>query len=525
VTQDEAALRRAPAVALRVPRGALVPVALFLGAALISGFTILRGVDPFDEGLVLQAARRVSEGQTPYADFIWAYGPAYPYLLAGLSKVFGMSLIEWRILRVLADTGVALLTYLLVRRCVGPRAGVLAWVAAACAMAQPRSANPFAYALLPALGAVVVASGSRPLRSRVLWAAVLTAAAAAFRLDFAIYGFVAVVLVLGLGERRVRPAALYAGAAAGLVLLLFLPFAIAAGPDRLYDRLIGTSLRERDYWTLTFPLSYHGSITSGKGLKHLLDFYVPALLVAGLAIAAAGAAVRTARDRWAPALWSGLLGLGLGGLSYLLSRADEFHTAPLLVTLAVLLPLMAAWVPRAGVPGGRLLAAAAAVVFALLLAHGVLNRVSALARPPQLAEVHVAGAGGAEAPPAEARALEQVVALIHARVPPDRPIYVAPARADLVRFTNSMIYVLADRDNATDRDFGLLSQAGEQRHIVSQLERSRPRVIVRWTDPLATRREANLRGRPSGIHILDDWVARNYRLDRRLYHYDVLVPG
>src|SRR4051794_41961080 len=69
---------------------------LFAGGALISAFTIRQGIDPFDEGLVLAAARRVTEGQVPYADFTWAYGPAQPYLLAGLFKLFGLSLIQWR---------------------------------------------------------------------------------------------------------------------------------------------------------------------------------------------------------------------------------------------------------------------------------------------------------------------------------------------------------------------------------------------------------------------------------------------
>jgi hypothetical protein len=26
------------------------------------------------------------------------------------------------------------------------------------------------------------------------------------------------------------------------------------------------------------------------------------------------------------------------------------------------------------------------------------------------------------------------------------------------------------------------------------------------------------------VHLLDDWLRRNYRLARRLFHYDVLVP-
>jgi hypothetical protein len=101
---------------------------------------------------------------------------------------------------------------------------------------------------------------------------------------------------------------------------------------------------------------------------------------------------------------------------------------------------------------------------------------------------------------------------------------VAPARSDLVRFTDPLLYVLAERRNATDRDHGLIAQAGTQRRIVGQLARARPPAIVRWTDPIGSAREPNLRGRPSGVHLLDAWIARNYRLDARLYHYDVLVP-
>jgi hypothetical protein len=141
-----------------------------------------------------------------------------------------------------------------------------------------------------------------------------------------------------------------------------------------------------------------------------------------------------------------------------------------------------------------------------------------------MSEVRVGPADGARARPAEARALERLAVLVHARVPPGEPIYVAPARSDLVRSNDPLLYVLLDRDNATDRDHGLIARAGTQRRIVAQLERTRPRVVVRWTDPLGTVREPNLRGRPSGVHLLDDWLQRNYRLSERLFHYDVLVP-
>jgi hypothetical protein len=503
-------------------RRRIVPIALFAAAALISAFTMLRGIDHFDEGLALQAARRVAGGEVPYRDFLWSYGPANPYLLGGLFELLGPSLIHWRVLRVLADAGVALLAFVLVRRQAGDRWALLAWLAVACQMAQPRNANPFPLALLAALAAVALVSGGGRLRTRAAGAGVLIAVAAAYRLDFALYGLAAVAVMIALETRRVRPVALYAALASGLALLVYSPFLVAVGPADLYDALIGTSLRERDYWTLPFPWSYEGSISSPEGWKDALDFYVPALLLAGLAVGAAGLLWRALRERRPDRLGAGLAVLALGYLSYLLSRTDEVHTTPLFVALAVMLPLAAFWGLRTG-PRGRWLAAPAALVFGLLLLHGVANRGSALLRPPELAALDVGPADGVRIPPEEARAIERVDQLVRRRVPRDEPIYVAPARSDRVRFNDSLMYVLVERDNASRVDYGLIARPGPQRDIVADLERERPRLVVRWTAPVSSEEEPNLRGRASGVRILDAWIARNYRLEERLHHYDVLV--
>ena len=89
---------------------------LFLGAALLSGIALLDGVQPNDEGLMLQAAARIADGQVPYEDFWWFYPPGQPYLLGGLWELFGPSLLPWRIVRVLCDAAVALLVWLLALR-------------------------------------------------------------------------------------------------------------------------------------------------------------------------------------------------------------------------------------------------------------------------------------------------------------------------------------------------------------------------------------------------------------------------
>jgi hypothetical protein len=89
---------------------------LFLAAAALSALTVLHGLNPHDEGLMLQAAARIADGQLPYRDFWWNYGPGQPLLLAGLQELFGPSLLPWRVLRVLLDGAVAALAFALARR-------------------------------------------------------------------------------------------------------------------------------------------------------------------------------------------------------------------------------------------------------------------------------------------------------------------------------------------------------------------------------------------------------------------------
>ena len=522
---------------------------LYAAGVLISAFTVLRGIDPFDEGLILSAAARVADGQLPYQDFPWPYGPAHPYLLAAASELFGESLLWWRIVRVACDAGVALLVFVLVHRAVGLKWGLAAWLCAACAMAQPVSANPFPPALLLGLAAFAVATAPGPPRRWWLWAGLLIGAASAWRLDFALYagGAVAITaLVRPPGDVGARALAVarFAGAAMAAGLLVYAPFLISSGPAEMYDELIGKSSSERDYWTLPFPFSYDGSFRLwppgglGEDAKDVLGFYVPLLSVIGFAVVAAGGAlalrkmVRCSpeqRSGCAPppgkGLWlvAGLLVFGAGTLLYLLSRTDEFHANPAIVVLAVALPLCAAGARPLGTPGG-VVAGTAVAVFALLLTYGVANRASALVQPQPYETLALDVADGVKAGPSDARALPAVVKFVQGAVPPGEPIYAATARSDLVRFSNPLLYVLTDRPNVLDRDVGLFALPSAQREIVDALEREQPRAVVRWTDPISSRAEPNLRGEPSGSRLVDEYLRAEYRVGLKRGEYEVLVP-
>jgi len=504
---------------------------LFAAGLLISGFTILRGVEPFDEGLTLQAARRVADGQMPYRDFLWAYGPAHPFLLAGAFKALGTSLLWWRIIRVVVDAAVAIVVFAIVRREAPRRVALIAWLVAICAMAQPTGANPFAPALLFSLGAVWFAARGDERRG-LFTAGGLAALAAAWRLDFGVYAADACAAAAFVRSHPAswRWAAVRASGAARRVAILlgtfaagcavvYLPFVIADGPADAWRDLIGRSLDQGRYWRLPFPIGYDGQFrlwppgSLAHDAKDLLEFYIPLPLLIGIAVAVVAIARRRLNT---DPLIVGLTVLGFAYIAYLLSRTDEFHSTPLLVLLAVLLPILAMRVSMRG-------AAVMAFVVVALLAYGLSNRLSGLFGPPDLATVHVAVADGVKAPPADAKAIEQMVRAVQRRVPAGDPIYAVTRRSDLVRINNPLIYVLTERDNPTRQDFGLQTGGPAQQEIVDALQVAQPKVIVRWLSAESTKREPNDRGKPTGIRTLDRWLGENYEPAEQYGDYQLLV--
>jgi hypothetical protein len=488
---------------------------LWLVAAAISAFTIRRHLDPFDEGLLLAAVDRIDAGQWPYADFTWAYGPGHPLLLAIPAKIFGPSVVWWRLVRVAADATVAVLAFALVRRSAGARWGVAAWLACAVTMAQPSLANPFPVALAFALAALLAAASRRPAL-----AGALVAAAAAWRLDFGAFaGVAALVAVAPEAGARAR---MVATAVAGTTLI-YAPFAVVAGPGDLWQALAAGSFDDARAWRLPFPLLYDGPLRvwpPGDLLhdtKDLIGYELPLVAVLGLAAGLGAVAVRAIRERHVDRVAAGLCVLALGGLAYLLSRADEFHQQPLAVAVAALLACVAAAV-RA--PYVRY---ALAAPIAFLVLAGAANRISALVLPPDLRPVELPGVPAIRIPPAEAATLPPMVVAVQTLTERGEPIYVAPRRSDLVTFNNPLVHFLTRRPNVLREDTLLQARPEEQARIVAVLRRTRP-VVVRWTDPLSSRPEPNERGRSSGVRLLDEHLASAYRLEGRFGPYDVLVP-
>ncbi|MGH7699557.1 MAG: hypothetical protein ACREMJ_03420 [Gemmatimonadales bacterium] len=90
-------------------RPAAVALALVSLAYIVLGFN--RGLSIYDEAIPVLAAARILDGDLPYRDFWTIYPPGQLYLLAGLFKVFGTSLVVSRLGSVAAILATSILMY------------------------------------------------------------------------------------------------------------------------------------------------------------------------------------------------------------------------------------------------------------------------------------------------------------------------------------------------------------------------------------------------------------------------------
>ncbi|MGO9955356.1 MAG: hypothetical protein ACLP50_05160 [Solirubrobacteraceae bacterium] len=515
-SRDTWAAKGEPGLALQILLVAL--------AAGLAGFTITQGIAPHDEGLMLQAGARIVEGQWPYRDFWMNYEPGQAVVLAGLQELFGPSLLTWRVMLVAVDALVALEAYRLARRRAPETYALGAWLAVAGAMAYPSLPGPNPPALLLAFAALLAA------RRHPRAAGAVAGLTCFFRLEIGIAA-IAGVLVEAPDDRRMRALA----PAVVCALITLGPFLAAAPGAMLHDTIGFYAIQGLQ--RLPFPLHYHGPLKPSK----LIEFYIPLILVAGLALWSATMAAAAAR-RWAsgarsttagtrPPARAGVVGptavgywslapLALVGLGYLLGRTDEFHLVP----LAAVLPVMLAW--TAAATAGRALRWALLVALALIAVHGLERRAGQALHPPPLAAVPGPAGDGVQTSPADARSLAALQRELARITRPGEPIFVANPRFDLVHAGDPLLYIITGHPNPTRYDVmqpGVVTTAAVQREIIASLRRARTHVIVRWLDPRATLIEPNGAGRSSGVHLLDRYIAAQYAPVARFGVYEVLL--
>ena len=244
----------------------------------------------YDEGIVLTGAMRVEAGQVPHRDFYFIYGPANIYLLAGLFKVFGQSLLVERLFDLLIKALIVTAAYTIVSRLC--REMIALYVAIIVAL-WLFGLSVFGYAttpisLLNMVGSFIILPvfAGQISKQRMMAAGALSGAAVLFRYDtgIALLGIhacvvaVAVILRFQGTARRLR-----------MFTFIFWPylvgFALVTIPAAMYYASVAPfSALFHD--VLLFPAKYYRSARhlpfpglTLKGLENL-GVYLPIAIAA-----------------------------------------------------------------------------------------------------------------------------------------------------------------------------------------------------------------------------------------------------
>jgi len=189
----------------------------------------------FDEGVYIQQAGFVREGQRPYVDFFYHQTPLYPYTLAWVGAVAPDSLFAYRLPSLLATALCGLAVYAFARRLMPAPAALLAPVLFFYPPLQwfGLVALPNAIMLLlSTLGVLLVFAGRRR-GTLALGSAVLVLAVLYKPLAIAAVIAVGAFLVAAPSQRRKVPVVALTGAAAGAAAWALLHLASDGGFTRM----------------------------------------------------------------------------------------------------------------------------------------------------------------------------------------------------------------------------------------------------------------------------------------------------
>jgi 4-amino-4-deoxy-L-arabinose transferase-like glycosyltransferase len=311
---------------------------------------VLLGVMEYDDGVYYAASRSLLHGLVPYRDFTIVHPPLTALLLlpaASIGALFGdpAGMAAARVEVLLAELINVWLVYRLTRIAAGGADGfrrLAPLFAAALYAVAPGAVAAGHTVLLEPLTNLLTLTAMllllrRPGSARgVAMSGALLAAALGIKVFAAVYLAVAVVWLCVTAKRRLVA---FAAGFATAAVLVFAPFAIAAGPGRLWRDLVTTQL--------TRPAD--GSMSVGdrvRSMTGLTALSVPvSLLVVTLCAILAAAILATARRRGLPlspqvSLWAVLA----AGIAVAFARSPSyfdhyagFFAAPLDVLAGVVL--------------------------------------------------------------------------------------------------------------------------------------------------------------------------------------------
>ncbi len=498
---------------------------LFLGSLVFLMLCMNRTVSVYDEALLLEGAVRVLEGAVPHRDFYALYGPGQFYVLAGLYKIFGVSVLVERFWDTLVCGCIVVLVFVVVSQ-VARRP--IALVAAVASLVWLTSFGGYGSPMFPALAASMAwlallapALARGGPATRLIMAGVCAGVALLFRYDVGVAIFGTGCALLGFSawcrneaaaqcfRTLYRTVMLFGAGFAIVVVPLAAAFAFyGVIPDLIFQVVVFPARSYAKTRSLPFPRRW----VLRADPAEFIGVYLP-LATCAAAVPTLVAIVRrrpisrgveesaaSGSDRWAIPPWTLLTLVVLTLVLYAkgLVRVSVIHMSmALIVALALAATLTQPVTGRRLFGRGAVLAAVmACTLLTLFFAHADLHnalRNIAWSRNPASWEQSATGMPPASGSCCMPDGLQQMacspmsvdtfntIRYVQQHTAADDPIFVGLSRHDKVFINDMLLYFATNRRPATKWyhfDPGLQTSAPIQQAMVGELQRARPRLIV-----------------------------------------------
>lgn len=523
---------------------------VFFGAYLLLLFGMSLRVNIYDEGIVLTASMRVAAGQLPHRDFYAIYGPAQLYIIAGLFRLFGQSILVERLLdlffRALLVASVYTVASSYLRRSIAAITTLvtLAWLFGLYYATAGVAVIPVSLLNLTSTALIIPVFTRTLSRQHTFAIGAIAGMSALFRYDTGAALFVLQTCVIAIGIclrlKNKRPRAFMSAFWPYLV-----GFALVTVPAALYYISVA-SLHPFIYDIIIFPSKYYHRARNlpfpGVTLKRFDNFaiYLPIAIV-GLSLYAVVVAYLRMRDNKGSSLSEReqqrhcgfLIAFGLLTVAMYFKGLVRVHviqmylaTIPSLLLAALL--FQQRFTLRRFVRISIVLVAGASVLSPVCISlrdirdmhvqHSfLLESVWSAVRGTRPA----LEAAWCRTPNSATRGIcflpederIQTIEFIDSHTRPDQKIFVGVTNHDRIFANDNLIYFASHRLPATawsHFDPDLQTRYDIQAQIIQELEANLPPYVVLDSE-FNSMDEPNDSSRSSGVKLLDEYLQKKYQ--------------
>lgn len=498
----------------------------------------------YDEGLIAYGATRILSGEIPYRDFWTLYFPGKFYLLAAIFKIFGISI---KVMVFFAISTLALLIcciYIFVSRLALRKIAFLSsFLSLACLKLFVAYNRPSQFAILfSILSCFPVLNFIRSNRSKwLIIAGVLVGITTLFRQDFGFYIFVAIFLIIFLKQLSSFAGLNYGSQLKSIFIKesnFFIGIFLVILPTLIYF-IHNSALRDLISDAILFPLIVYPKVRwlpFPKFTINNLIFYLPLVIFALTS-------VRLLVYNWRANLkdenfWCMLLFLflGIGLFNYVRVRTLLDHLFPVLIISVILFVLLyddflkkfitkvsSLWKHSIWIT--TFLICLGSLYYPLNFMQPKLNSLISSSQKDNQVRLDIARAQGFYDNSDFAQSQLSAIKYIQSKTESEERIFVGKTRHDRIENNDIIFYFLSERHSATRyHEFhpGLTTTLEIQKEIIDEIKKCDVKYIVLWEGYKGKAGEPNESSKSSHVFLLDDFIKKNYKIEKDFGQYVIL---